>query len=395
MGASAGVLKRKAVWLVLAAGPFSALLWVVLTQGPLAPVKVTVDRVRVSDLAPEVFGVGNIEARHTYLVAPAMGGRVSRVLVDQGDRVLAGQVVAEIDPVDLADKQNSSEQMAARAASTVKVAEAQLQEAQSRGKTTAAGYARFAELHGRGFVSQEMLDAKLHERTAAVAAVEAASANLSAARRDQARFRAEAAGISKLRDQTRLTSPVNGIVAARLTEVGNMLAPGQPALQVIDPNDLWIKTRVDQRQAGLLSAGLKAAVVLRSQPQQRIAGTLERVDLISDAVTEERMVNVAFTAPGLRASLGEFAEVIFQLPRMKQVRALPSAAVKRIGQQEAVWLLQDGRARLRTIRTGLTTLDGQVQVIEGLNEQDAVIVYSQQALRDGLKVRVVAELTGN
>lgn len=395
MGASAGVLKRKAVWLVLAAGPFSALLWVVLTQGPLAPVKVTVDRVRVSDLAPEVFGVGNIEARHTYLVAPAMGGRVSRVLVDQGDRVLAGQVVAEIDPVDLADKQNSSEQMAARAASTVKVAEAQLQEAQSRGKTTAAGYARFAELHGRGFVSHEMLDAKLHERTAAVAAVEAASANLSAARRDQARFRAEAAGISKLRDQTRLTSPVNGIVAARLTEVGNMLAPGQPALQVIDPNDLWIKTRVDQRQAGLLSAGLKAAVVLRSQPQQRIAGTLERVDLISDAVTEERMVNVAFTAPGLRASLGEFAEVIFQLPRMKQVRALPSAAVKRIGQQEAVWLLQDGRARLRTIRTGLTTLDGQVQVIEGLNEQDAVIVYSQQALRDGLKVRVVAELTGN
>jgi HlyD family secretion protein len=387
-------VKRRTVWLALAAGLVFALLWLVLTQGPLAPVKVTVDRIRVSDLAPEVFGVGNIEARHTYFVAPAMGGRVSRVRVDQGDRVLAGQVVAEIDPVDLADKQDSSQHMAARAASTVKVAEAQLQEAQSRCNTTIASHARFAELHGRGFVSQEMLAAKQHEKTAALAAVEAASASLAAARREQARFRAEAAGVSKLRAQTRLTSPVSGIVAARLAEVGHVLAPGQPALQVIDPDDLWIKTRVDQRQAGWLSAGLKAVVVLRSQPQLAIAGTLVRVDLISDAVTEERIVNVAFTAPGLRASLGEFAEVTFQLPRLKQVRALPSAAVKRIGQQEAVWLLQDGRARLRTIRTGLTTLDGQTQVVEGLSEQDEVIVYSQQALYDGLKVRVVSGLTG-
>lgn len=372
-----------------------AFVWLALTQGPLASTKVTVDKVRVMDLSPEVFGVGNIEARHSYLVAPVMNGRVSRILVDQGATVTAGQVVAEIDPVDLEDKASSSQLMAERAGHAIQAAEAQLLEAQSRSKTTAATHARFVELHARGFVTQDMLDAKLHEKTAALAAAEAAAANVSAARREQARLRAEAAGVSKLRAQTRLISPINGIVTARMAEVGHILAPAQPVLQMVDPDDLWARVRVDQRQAGELRAGTHAVVVLRSQPQQRHAGTLARVDLISDAVTEERIVNVTFAARDLRASLGEFAEVTFQLPRLKQVPTLPSAAIKHPQQREAVWLLQEGRARLREIKTGATTLDGRTQVIDGLNEHDEVIVYSQQALREGLKVKVVAEIARN
>ncbi|WP_062627129.1 efflux RND transporter periplasmic adaptor subunit [Ferriphaselus amnicola] len=392
---SLNLSKRKISLLALAAALVSAFLWVILTQGPLAPLKVTTDRVRAANLAPEVFGVGIIEARHTYNIAPIMNGRVSRMLVDQGDKVVAGQVVAEIDPVDLNEKLASSQHLAERAANTIKVAEAQLIEAQSRSRTTSSTYARFEELHTRGFVSQEMLDAKLHERTAAIAAVEAATASLSAAKREYAKSLSDFKGAKKQQEQTRLISPVSGIVTARMADNGAILSPGQTALQVVEPSDLWIKTRVDQKQAGMLQPGCKAVIVLRSQPQIHIPGALARIDLISDSVTEERIVNVVFSTKEIHPSVGEYAEITFQLPSLQRVLSIPSAAVKRISQQEVVWVLQEGHARLRAIKTGVATLDGRTQVIDGLSDQDEVIVYSQQALRNGLKVKVVSEIVRN
>ena len=68
---------------------------------------------------------------------------------------------------------------------------------------------------------------------------------------------------------------------------------------------------------------------------------------------------------------------------------------KRINQQEVVWVLHEGNAQLRVIKTGVSSLGGRTQVIDGLGAQDEVIVYSQQALHDGLKVRVVPEIVRN
>ncbi|HEY6096386.1 MAG TPA: efflux RND transporter periplasmic adaptor subunit [Gallionellaceae bacterium] len=366
--------------------------WVVTTQGPLAAVKVTVDKASVGTLSNAVFGVGTLEARRSYNLAPTLTSRVSRVLVDEGDTVRAGQLLAEMDAVDLNDRVNSSQQAAERSQYAIRAAEAQLAEAQSRAHTAEAAYTRFAELRTGGFVSQEMLDAKLHEKNAAQAAVAAASATLSSARLDQARTRADASGIGKLRAQTRLLSPVNGIVTARLAEPGVTLVAGQAVLQVIDPASLWVKTRIDQKQAGLIRVGQSAEIVLRSQPQSVLPGSVKRVEQIGDAVTEERMVDVAFASPGVAAVVGELAEVTIRLPQLEQALSIPTAALKRQDKQEGVWVLRDGRVQFARVKAGLSTLQGRTQIIEGLAAGDEVIVYSQQALRAGMKVKAVAEL---
>ena len=75
--------------------------WVATRSGPLAPVKVTVTKVVKGDVAPSLFGIGTVEARRAFLIGPTAAGRVRRVLVDVGDRVVAGQLLAEMDPVDL------------------------------------------------------------------------------------------------------------------------------------------------------------------------------------------------------------------------------------------------------------------------------------------------------
>ncbi|HAF44620.1 MAG TPA: efflux RND transporter periplasmic adaptor subunit [Gallionellaceae bacterium] len=376
--------------LVIGTAVLGAFAWVVLTQGPLAPVKVTVEKIQVGTLANGVFGIGTVRARHGFNLAPTMTSRVKRVLVDQGDTVVTGQVLAEMDPVDLDEKFTGSERVVQKTANAILAAEAQTSEAESRLKTIAATLARYEELRGRGFVSQEMYDTKLHEKNAAVSALAAASANLATAREEHARAQADMRGIGKARAQTRLISPANGVVVVRLAEPGSTVVGGQVVLQVVDPKSLWIETRVAQHQAGQVRVGQEAEVVLRSRPHAQLAGKVARVDMVSDAVTEERIVNVAVAA--VDASIGEYAEVTFKLPQLNDTRSVPTAAVKRIDRQTGVWVLQDGQVVFKPVKVGVTTMEGRTQILDGLDNDESVIVYSQQPLRAGIKVRVVAEL---
>jgi RND family efflux transporter MFP subunit len=374
---------------LLIAGIFA---WVVTTQGPLAAVKVTVGKASSGLLSHAVFGVGVLEARRSYNLAPTMTSRVSRVLVDQGDQVRAGQLLAEMDAVDLNDRVISSQQAAERSQYAIRVAEAQLAEAQSRVKTASAAYTRLAEMREGGYVSQEMLDAKLHEKNAALAAVASATASLSSAQLDQNRTRADASGIGKLRAQTRLLSPVNGIVVARLAEPGVTVVAGQTVIQVIDPASLWVKTRIEQKQAGLIRAGQTAEIVLRSQPQTVLGGTVKRVEQIGDAITEERLVDVVFVQPGVAAVVGELAEVTIKLPQLEQALSIPTAALKQLDKQQGVWVVEGGKVQFKPVKPGLSTLEGRTQIIEGLADGDELIVYSQQALHAGMKVKAVNEI---
>jgi HlyD family secretion protein len=366
--------------------------WIVTTQGPLAVVKVTIEKVSVGVLDNAAFGVGTLEARRSYNLAPTLTSRVSKMLVDQGDQVRAGQLLAEMDAVDLNDRVTSSQQASERSIYAIQVAGAQLAEAQSRLQNSNSAYRRFAELRAGGYVSQEMVDAKMHEKNAAQAAVAAATAALSSAQLDQGRTRADASGIVKLRAQTRLLSPVDGIVTARLAEPGGTVVAGQTIVQVIDPGSIWVKTRIEQKQAGLVRAGQPAEIVLRSQPQTALPGVVKRVEQIGDAITEERIVDVIFAAPGVAAMVGELAEVTIRLPQLEHTLSIPAAALKQLDKQEGVWVMQGSKVQFKAVKSGLTTLEGHTQILSGLAEGDEVIVYSQQALHAGMKVKAVTEI---
>lgn len=377
--------------LLMAGGAVIALfLWVVMTQGPLAPIKVTVAQVQVSDLTNSVFGVGTVQARHRHDLAPTLTGRVRSVFVDQGETVKTGQVLAEMDPVDLDEKLAAAQRVVERSRNAILAAEAQQTEAQSRLKTVEATLLRYQELRTGGFVSQEMLDAKSHERNAAASALVAARANLSASQEEHARAQAELRGVGKARMQMKLVSPVDGVVTLRRIEPGSTVAGGQLALQVVDTGKLWVEARIDQRQAGLVRVGQAARIVLRSQPHAPLDGKVARIERVSDSVTEERIVNVAFDMP--EASLGEYAEVTLLLPAMKQVRSIPSAAVKTVDGQTGVWVMQGGAVRFKPVRVGFASLDGHSQLLGGLDDGETVVVHSQQALHEGLSVKVVDAL---
>jgi len=365
---------------------------VVLLNGSLAGTKVTLANVEQADLAPKVFGIGTVEAQRSYLIGPTVASRVVRVLVDHGDAVKAGQLLAELDPVDLDERMASAANALQRAASTIDVAAAQLNEAKSRNDLAGTSVARFRVLQQKNFVSQEAVDAKQHEANAARATMAASDAALSAARRDYDRLGADRAGVGKQRAQYRLLSPIDGLVSARDAEPGSTVIAGQSVLRLIDPASLWIKARIDQGRAQGIALGQPADIVLRSRPDEPLPGKVVRIEVNSDSVAEERLVDIAFDSPPPGLSVGELTEVTIRLPPVPAALSLPTAAIRHDHQQAGVWRSVDGKAVFAPVRIGAQTLEGRMQILEGLARGDEVILYSAKELRGGEKLRAVESL---
>ena len=378
--------------LVLGAGVLAGIVFLLARSGPLAPLAVTQAQVELGPLAPKIFGIGTVEARRSYLVGPTAAGRVTRVLVDQGDRVHAGQLLAEMDPVDLDERMASAANAQERAASTVQAAAALVREAKSRNHLAVASAKRYADLRQKGFVSQEAFDAKQNEANAARAALDAAESQLVAARKDQERFGADRAGVGKQRAQYRLQSPVDGLISSRDAEPGSTVVAGQSVLRLIDPASLWVRARIDQGRAAGIAVGQPASIVLRSLPGQPLPGKVARIEVGSDSVTEERIVNIVFDQSPAGLSSGELAEVTIALPGIAQALYLPSAAVRHVKGQTGAWRIADGKVVFVPVRTGIQTLDGQTQVLEGLAQGDAVVLHALQELRAEEEIRVVENL---
>jgi HlyD family secretion protein len=184
-------------------------------------------------------------------------------------------------------------------------------------------------------------------------------------------------------------SPVDGVVSARLVEPGTTVVAGQAVVQIIDPATLWVRARIDQGQSGGLRVGQPAEIVLRSDAKRAYRGEVQRVDWVSDAVTEERIVNVGFATRPEGISVGELVEVTIRVAELANTRSVPAAAVKRVDRQDGVWLFNDGRVTFRQAKVGITTLDGRSQILDGLADGDEVVVHSEQALKPDARVKVV------
>ena len=131
----------------------------------------TVQPAQRASLAPALFGIGTVQARRAYFIGPTAAARVLRVMVDVGDTVQAGQLLAEMDPVDLDERLAALDAALARAGSTAAAAEAQRQDVLARKELAQMNARRDADLASRNFISAGALEARLQEQTSAAAAV--------------------------------------------------------------------------------------------------------------------------------------------------------------------------------------------------------------------------------
>ena len=391
----------------------------------LRPVRVNVAEVALRDIAPAIQGVGTVEAKVVVQAAAKITGRVVGVLVDQGDTVRRGQVLARLDAGEqAADLERNAaalerarhgiaaqEAALQKARATLRAAEAALARARATEALASVNAERWRQLYADGAVGRADMDAKVTEalvgaedlrnaeaqRQAAVEEIAVLQANLEMARHD---MRAAEGGVGVARSHladTAVLSPLDGYVVSRDLEPGATVNPGASILKIADPQTAWATVYVDERETGGIAVGDPAAIALRSLGGGALPGRVTRIRRESDRVTEQLAVDIAFEQRPARLTLGEQAEATIRPAARQRVAAVPLAALVRTPDGLGVWTVADGRLRFRRVRLGLADPGGWAEVVEGLRPGERVVLAPGRLAdlrNEGRRVAPVAEGEG-
>ena len=381
---SAPKTRRRTYLLVAAALVLFSAVVLLAWRALLRPLTVEAAPLR-TEVREQIFGLGVTGAR----VQSAVGFKVPGVLValdaDEGDRIHAGQILARLDSRDV------RAQVAVARAAVVQARE-NIAKAQADVLSTSASLTnvrriaqRDAGLLDTGVVSREQ--AQTDE-----AAVRVASANRAVARAALRSAEAQQSFEEATLAQYTLRAPYDGWVVARDLELGSMPNPGQPVFTLVEAHSIWAVGYVDERLAGSLRVGQPARIILRSDPGRPLAGHVARIEIQSDSVNEERIVDVAFDHIPADIHLAEQAEVEITTGMLRRAVLVPQAAIAGLqGGRGTVWTLEHGRIERRTVDFGPQLLDGAMPVVGGLPAGAVVVTQPLSGLRVGRSARVAGK----
>lgn len=191
-----------------------------------------------------------------------------------------------------------------------------------------------------------------------------------------------------------LSAPYDALVVERRKELGTVLAPGERVFTLIDPDTVWVLAYVDEARSGGLRVGQPAQIRLRSLPRQTFPGHVARIGIESDRVSEERRIYIGFDRIPDDFHLHEQAEALITTARLERSLLVPQTAVDKFdGRSGLVWTVEDGRLVRREARFGRRTLDGRLELVDGLPKDAEVVVGLPFGLREGRQAAVASEVT--
>ncbi|MBW1684343.1 MAG: efflux RND transporter periplasmic adaptor subunit [Deltaproteobacteria bacterium] len=372
---------------VAVAGVAAAIYYAVLQ-----PIDVRSHPVVRGTVLVEALGTGSVESHRTASVSFEVTGRVTMIHVDQGDRVKEGQVLAAIDDRTFQAEIALAEQDVELAKSTLRRLEADITRAEPVLKGADDGLERIRSLAARGAASEEDLDVAEERMKVAVAELSRAQA---AQREGHQAIAAAARRLDRARaefDRTIVRSPFDGVVIRREREVGDVAVPGAAVLSLAATDTVWASVWVDETYLGSLSVGLPARILLRSEPERTLRGTVSRIGREVDRETRELLVDVAFDAAPETLVFGQRVDLWIELTRASAVLRIPSGSVARVGDREGAFVSDGSRASFRPLEFGRRGRE-LVEVVRGLSEGDVVLdpsIGRGKSLEDGDRIRLLS-----
>ncbi len=300
-------LRRILPWLIVA-----GIAGFVVYKLNVKPAGVIVPKVTPNTNADEVMGTGTLEARVKTTVSARIQERLAEVLVDQGDKVKAGQLLARLDDAEIKQQVAIAEATLAAARQTAERVSADLARSEAVLAQARLDHKRLIGLLASNAVSQMDTDK-------AVEALHVAEADL---KRSHAAI-AEAQGQVLVAEKTllyrkeqmaftQIHSPYDGLIIRRDRDPGDMLVPGGALMEIISLDEIWVSAWVDETAISKVAAGQMARIVFRSESEKNYPGVVSRIGRETDRETREFLVDVRVNELPKNWTIGQRAEVYIQ-----------------------------------------------------------------------------------
>ncbi|AQS60222.1 efflux RND transporter periplasmic adaptor subunit [Desulforamulus ferrireducens] len=341
-----------------------------VVEEKLVPVETFI--VKATDLTHTLNSTGEVMAGLDVAVVPKTTGKVATVAVKVGDRVSQGQVLLTLDAADVLEQSEAA----------LEQAEARLVISQRALVDAEIAYERNKALYDAQAISQAQFEQ-----------VESALINAQAnVRLAEAQVKQSQATLNAARENSVLTAPVNGMVAAVDVDPGELVSPQTAPITIVQIDKVQVKVNVSENVVESIKVGSDVPITINALNKE-FTGQVVSVAPKADPSTRAFAVKIEVANPSGEIKPGMVARLNLSTGTSTSVLAVPIDAVLEREGQHSVFIVEDGKAKEVSVKVGVTS--GELTEIKsGLKEGQTIIVTGNRLVGEGQKVKVVKELGG-
>lgn len=350
---------------------------------------------------------GRVEAENDVKVTSKIGGRIAEIKKDVGDFVQKGEVIFTLDTNELQNQLAQAQAAVAAAQANLSANEsaglpqqleqvrASLEQAEANYTNVQADYERMKALYEEDAISKQLFDgitlkykvAKTQRETAKEQyrlTKERLPKNVDALKAQVKQAQSMVDLIQTNLQNSVIQSPVAGIVSYKLANSGEVIGAGMPAVTVVNIDKVNVVIDVTEEEINKVRDGQEVDVKINSLSEEKFKGTISIIPPASNP-TRLFQVKVSINNKDHVLKPGMFAEVDVQTGVRENTVVIPKDAILLKKNGNVIYLIKDGKAVERMIKLGITNGE-KVEVIEGVEQGDKVVVKNQNLLKDGAKV---------
>ena len=335
-----------------------------------------------------VAGIGNVDAKDTYAITAQMGGKILAIYKDIGDWVKKGDLLIEVDGVDLPEQLAIAQANLQKTNYDVKAAVSDLTNQKSRKELLQLTYKRVANLKKRKLASQAEFDKSKADLESVDAAINAAVAHIDAAKAASVVAIKTIDALDAKIQRLKVYAPIDGYVVNKTAQVAQNVLPATTILSIVDPTTLWVVSKVDERISASIKPGQSATIKLRSQPEKTYQGIVKRINALSDAVTLEREIDIAFLEIPEPFYINEQAQVSITTKQFDNLVKIPANVLVQNGGKLGVWTVKEFTAHFVVL--DIVARDKSDVGVKNFSIKTKIIVPNahKKPLKEGMKIHI-------
>ena len=366
---------------------FIAVIAVAVYFIKFAPVPVEKYQVKRGKIIEEVMGTGTLDAKIKMIISSKISGRIEEVLVDQGDKVTANQLVATLDVEPLRLQVEVAQATLATVESAVDKLHKDLEYSKAVLSNAEKNYDRYNKLLSKQTISQEEFDkadeelkmARAKNSRADAAVIEAKNKIIEAKKSLELRK-------SQFED-SQIRAPFDGIITERKRDSGNIVIPGTEILSLVSTKILWVRAWVGETELAKIKEGQPAKIIFRSEPDRIYPGKVSRLAIKVDSETREFIVDVNIKELPVNWAIGQRAEVYIETEKKENVIIIPVKYIKWQKNNPGVFVEKKGKAFWTPVETGLHG-GNFIEITKGLKEGTGILNQINQKNKLTNKARI-------
>ena len=338
---------------------------------------------------PQVYeAMGTVRALTTSRLASKLMGTVLKINVEEGDHVKKGQPLVLIDDRQVKAQLDKARAALAQARKALRAAIYARNEAKAARDLAYATYRRYLNLQRQNAVSAQEFDEVRSRYLRAEAGLDRAKAMVQTARARVREAEAAVAAATVARKDAVVVAPEDGVVSAKMADVGDLVAPGTPLLTIDSTGNYRVDVLLPESHIDQVSPGEKVQVVIPALGQVRVDGTISAVTPSADPASRSFLVKVRL--PQILAfKSGMFARVFVPMPGKKRI-LIPRKAVIRVGQIQGVYVVDGNNiAHFRLVRTG-KGIGEKIEILSGLKAGQRIVCVVPPNMVDGAKLEGIS-----